>query len=323
MDRIAISIKNRLSLRPPQAVSLNILAELTEKLALKKHTPDPSQEGSILKERLEIVRSLYPICTDFERNFPSICFALATGVGKTRLMGAFVTYLYLAKGIRNFFVLAPNLTIYNKLIEDFSNTTHPKYVFKGIGEFVHNNPVIITGDNYNSVGDLYKEQEIRINVFNISKISSEMRGGKLPRIKRLSEYLGDSYFNYLSNLDDLVLLMDESHHYRADRGLEVINELNPILGLELTATPKVERSGGAIKFKNVVYEYSLAKAIQDGFVKEPAVATRKDFDPSQYSLEDLDRIKLEDGIRIHEDTKVALVIFARDSRGQIVKPFVL
>jgi len=315
MNHIANSIKNRLSLRPPQAESLNILAELVDKLPLVKNNDLPAL--------LEIVKSAYPTCTDFERNFPSICFALATGVGKTRLMGAFVAYLYLEKGIKNFFVLAPNLTIYNKLIEDFSNTTHPKYVFKGIGEFVHNNPAIITGDNYNSIGDLYKEQEIRINVFNISKISSEMRGGKLPRIKRLSEYLGDSYFNYLSNLDDLVLLMDESHHYRADRGMEVINELNPILGLELTATPQVERSGGAIKFKNVVYEYSLAKAIQDGFVKEPAVATRKDFNPSQYSLNDLDRIKLEDGIRIHEDTKVALDIFARDSKMPLVKPFVL
>ena len=315
MNRIANSIKNRLSLRPPQADSLNILAGLMDTLTLQKN-------GDLLGE-LDKVKSAYPSCTDFERNFPSICFALATGVGKTRLMGAFISYLYLSKGIRNFFVLAPNLTIYNKLIEDFSNTTCPKYVFQGIGEFVHNNPVIITGDNYNSIGDLFKEQEIRINVFNISKINSEMRGGKLPRIKRLSEYLGYSYFNYLSNLDDLVLLMDESHHYRADRGMEVINELKPVLGLELTATPQIERSGGAIKFKNVVYEYSLAKAIRDGFVKEPAVATRKDFDPAQYTPEDLDRIKLEDGIRIHEDTKAALDIFARDNRMPLVKPFVL
>ncbi|MCC6543845.1 MAG: DEAD/DEAH box helicase family protein [Nitrospirae bacterium] len=315
MNRIASSIKNRLSLRPPQEGSLNILAGLMDSLALQKNCD--------LSAELEKVRSAYPVCTDFERSFPSICFALATGVGKTRLMGAFIAYLYLAKGFRNFFVLAPNLTIYNKLIVDFSNTTCPKYVFQGIGEFVHNNPVIVTGDNYNSIGDLFREQEIRINVFNISKINSEMRGGKLPRIKRLSEYLGYSYFNYLSGLDDLVLLMDESHHYRADRGMEVINELNPILGLELTATPQVERSGGAVKFKNVVYEYSLAKAIRDGFVKEPAVATRKDFDPGQYSPEDLDRIKLEDGIRIHEDTKVALDIFARDHRMPVVKPFVL
>lgn len=316
MNRTANTIKNRLSLRPPQADSLNILSELSEKFTLKKNAP--------LEEALQIVRSSYPICTDFERNFPSLCFALATGVGKTRLMGSFVAYLFIEKKIKNFFVLAPNLTIYNKLIDDFSNTSSPKYVFRGIGEFVHNQPRIITGDNYDSVSqhELFKSQ-IHINVFNISKINSETRGGKAPRIKRLSEYLGESYFNYLASLEDLVLLMDESHHYRATRGLEVINELKPILGLEVTATPQIEKAGGATKFKNVVYEYSLSKAIKDGFVKEPAVATRRNFDPSKYTLEDLDRIKLEDGIRIHEDTKVALDIYSRDTKTKPVKPFVL
>jgi len=288
------------------------------------NTGGDSGVGSFLQQELGKVKSAYPTCTDFERNFQSICFSLATGAGKIRLMGAFVVYLYLAKGIKNFFILAPNITIYNKLIEDFSNSTSPKYVFQGIGEFVHRQPRIVTGDNYNTIAQTsFFELEVHINVFNISKINAETKGGKLPRIKRLSEYLGDSYSNYLSSLDDLVLLMDESHHYLADRGMQVINELNPILGLELTATPKIELSGGAIKFKNVVYEYSLAKAIQDGFVKEPAAATRKDFDPSQYSADELDRIKLEDGIRIHEDTKVALDIYARDNKVKLVKPFVL
>jgi len=316
MNWIATSIKNRLSLRPPQTESLNILAELADKLELKKNAD--------LKAELEKVNSTYPTCTDFERDFPALCFALATGVGKTRLMGTFITYLYLAKGFKNFFVLSPNLTIYNKLITDLSDTSHPKYVFCGIGEFVHQRPRIITGDNYKDFRQLsFDKSEVNISVFNISKINAETRGGTPPRIKRLSECLGESYFNYLSNLNDLVLLMDESHHYRADRGMQVINELNPILGLELTATPQVERRGGTIKFKNVVYEYSLAKAIKDGFVKEPAVATRKDFDPNHYPVEELDRIKLEDGIRLHEDTKVALDIYSRDAKVQTVKPFVL
>ena len=316
MNRVANQIKNRLSLRPPQADSLDILSILADKLTLKKNVNLPPE--------LAKVNSLYPTCTDFERNFPSMCFALATGVGKTRLMGAFLSYLYLEKGIKNFFVLAPNLTIYSKLIDDFSISSSPKYVFQGIGEFVHSRPRIVTGDNYDELShsELF-QSEVHINVFNISKINSEIRGGKLPRIKRLVEYLGESYFNYLSNLDDLVLLMDESHHYRAERGMDVINELNPILGLELTATPQVERGGSAIKFKNVVYEYSLAKAIRDGFVKEPAVATRKDFNPSQYRPEELDRIKLEDGVRIHEDTKVTLDIYARDNKTARVKPFIL
>src|SRR3989337_4379031 len=114
MNGISESIKNRLSLRQPQADSLNILAELADMLSLKECNDLPTE--------LEKVKGRYPTCTDFERDFPSICFALATGVGKTRLMGAFIAYLHVAKGIRNFFVLAPNLTISNKLIEDFSNT---------------------------------------------------------------------------------------------------------------------------------------------------------------------------------------------------------
>lgn len=99
-----------------------------------------------------------------------------------------------------------------------------------------------------------------------------MRGGKEPRIKRMHEVLGDSYFNYLAELDDLVLLMDESHRYRAERGMQSINELQPLFGLELTATPFVESTRAPIPFKNVVMDYPLARAMEDGFVKEPAAS---------------------------------------------------
>ena len=39
--------------------------------------------------------------------------------------------------------------------------------------------------------------------------------------------------------------MDESHRYRGKAGMRAINELKPILGLELTATPRTEVAGGA------------------------------------------------------------------------------
>ena len=48
--------------------------------------------------RLQAIQSAFPSVTDFERDFPSLCFALATGVGKTRLMGAFIAYLNQAWG---------------------------------------------------------------------------------------------------------------------------------------------------------------------------------------------------------------------------------
>ncbi len=150
-----------------------------------------------------------------------------------------------------------------------------------------------------------------------------MRGGKSPRIKRLSEYIGESYFEFLANLNDLVILMDESHRYRASAGVRAINELKPVLGLELTATPFVENSRGADQFKNVIYDYPLGRAISDGFVKDPAVVTRKDFNPAGMPPEEIEQLKLEDGIRLHESIKAELITYARETDQHIVKPFVL
>ncbi len=316
MNRHVNAIAGRLSLRAPQRRSLEILDRLTE-IA-------PPGQGRDAADVLAVIRSEFPSVTDFERDFPSLCFALATGVGKTRLMGAFISYLHLAHGIHHFFVLAPNLTIYNKLITDFTPNT-PKYVFRGIAEFATDPPSLITGDNYDQrdplSGSLFGR--VRINIFNISKINSEVRGGKAPRIKRLREYIGESYFDYLAGLPDLVLLMDESHRYRASAGVRALNDLKPILGLELTATPFIETAKGAVAFKNVVYDYPLGRAMADGFVKEPAVVTRQDFNPAGMSADEIERLKLEDGVRLHESVKVELETYARERDQPIVKPFLL
>ena len=320
MNRHVNAIAGRLSLRPPQRRSLEILDRITEIV--------PPKKGADPQAALAAIGSEFPTVTDFERDFPSLCFALATGVGKTRLMGAFISYLHLAHGLNNFFVLAPNLTIYNKLITDFTPNTS-KYVFQGIAEFAVEPPEIITGDNYESGFGVRKsllpglDIGIHVNVFNISKINSEVRGGRSPRIKRLSEYIGESYFDYLAGLEDLVLIMDESHRYRASAGIRAINELKPVLGLELTATPFVETSKGAIPFKNVIYDYPLGKAMADGFVKEPAVVTRKNFNPAGMSPEEIEQMKLEDGVRLHESVKVELETYARETETYIVKPFLL
>lgn len=312
------AISNRLSLRQPQRDALDILSRVCDVISLDK--------GADPVLALETIKGLYPTVTDFEREFPSLCFALATGVGKTRLMGAFIAYLTRAEGVRHYFVLAPNLTIYNKLIADFTPNT-PKYVFQGIAEFATNPPEIITGDNYEGgrgvrAGKLF-DDSVHINIFNISKINTEVRGDKAPRIKRLSEYIGESYFEYLSKLDDLVLLMDESHRYRASAGVRAINELRPILGLELTATPQVEKGTKSEPFSNVIYSYPLSEALKDGFVKDPAVATRENFDAKNYTKEGLERLKMEDGIHVHEETKTQLELYARENGTKTVKPFML
>lgn len=271
--------------------------------------------------------------TSFERDFPNVCFALATGVGKTRLMGACIAYLHAAYGIRHFMVLAPNLTIYNKLIADFSEgSASPKlddahhapskYVFKGLAQYATAKPIIVTGDNYESgvgANDGHWIDRIFINIFNISKFNSK-EGRKFHK---LSECIGESYFEYLSGLDNLVLLMDEAHRYRASSAMKMIDELKPRLGIEMTATPQIEKGSTTTVFKNIAYQYVLADAMRDGYVKEPEVATRENFKKERYNEQSLERLKLEDGIRIHNQKKVDLELYAREQSLPLVKPFML
>ena len=84
MNPTVNTIANRLSLRPPQRESLEILARICDILPLEKDAD--------VAAALQAVKTEFPAVRDFERDFPSLCFALATGVGKTRLMGAFIAF---------------------------------------------------------------------------------------------------------------------------------------------------------------------------------------------------------------------------------------
>lgn len=102
MDEVQRIINQTLSLRTPQKESLGILAQILNKIALSKDMPN--------EEALKLIQEVRPSVKDFERAFPCICFAIATGVGKTRLMGAMIAYLHAECKIKNFMVLAPNLS---------------------------------------------------------------------------------------------------------------------------------------------------------------------------------------------------------------------
>lgn len=302
-------ISGVMSLRKPQKKSLEILDSIISSINFSKKANKEMLLGA--------VHSLYPICSNFEREFMSLSFALATGVGKTRLMGAFITYLYTQHNIKNYFVVAPNKTIYEKLKNDLGNQSNPKYVFKSLGCFI-NPPSITSAEEYANKQINMFPSGINIFVFNIDKFNKEN-----SKMKSINEYLGESFFETLSKLEDLVLIMDESHHYRADRGWQSLNELNPLLGLELTATPLVTKNGKQIPFKNVVYEYPLSKAIADGYTRTPFAITRKDIVSFNFGDEELDKMMICDGILCHERIKEKLKIYSQETKKQLVKPFML
>ena len=307
-------ISNIMGLRKPQRRSLKILDSILDEIKLSKNLE--------LNSAKEEIHNQYPIFSDFEHEFMSLTFALATGVGKTKLMGTFITYLYTNKGIKNFFVVAPNLTIYNKLKNDLGNPSpdNKKYVFNGVGCFASETPNIWCDDDYRNrpAHSLTDSNSINIFIFNISKFNSDERN-----IMSINEYLGQSFFDYLKGLDDLVMIMDESHHYRAQSSAKAINELKPILGLELTATPQVQSGNRTVLFKNVVYEYPLSQAIKDGYTRTPYALTRKDLKAYNLTEDELDMTMLNDGINHHENIKAELYKYSVNNNVPYVKPFML
>ena len=283
-------IADRMSLRTPQRESLRLLDTLLTKVRAEESFGRSDDLQSTLRE----VNSIARTCKDFEREFMSLTFALATGVGKTRLAGAFIVYLYCNFGVKNFFVVAPNITIYEKLRRELGDPSNDKYVFKGAGCF-GDYPATYSEDDYKQ--RRLDDKGVNIYVYNIDKFNSE--SAKMRQANEINE----AFIDQLSRLDDLVVIMDESHHYRAAAGAAALNLLKPALGLELTATPLMRVKNRQEQFQNVVYEYALSSAIADGYTRVPYALTRHDIENYNFKDRALERLMLEDGLKWHEKIK--------------------
>lgn len=167
-----------------------------------------------------------------------------------------------------------------------------------------------------------EKNQIQINIFNISKINSEKDKFGTPKIHRFSEYIGQSYFKYLSNLKNLIVFMDEAHHYHAKAGIEAIDNLNPRLGVELTATAMF--SGNKNRpLNNIIYNYSLKEAIKDKFLKIPTIVGQENFKKELYTEDSLEDLKIKDALTIHEHVKFELQIYSKENKKPLIKPLML
>ena len=313
MAGIVQRIKYAMSLRTPQEEALSFLDKISANCDYKKDSKSAIETAA--SENCENHREIH-VAEQF--GFPSFCFAMATGIGKTRLMGACIYYLHKTKGYRHFFVLAPGNTIYEKLRKE-SNPSHPKYIFKGL-EAEMGRPKIYDGENYTSYSARFeqlrfqaeKTSEIQVFIFNIGKIFNSRTDTQF-NFHKFKEELGMSFADVLSGFDDLVICMDEAHRYYAPASMKAINYLKPILGLEFTATPK--------SFNNVIYSYDLARGAVEGYLKTPVVMGRSNL--AGYSDADIEEMKILDGLTLHEHRRAVLRQYCTDNNLEYVKPIVL
>lgn len=313
MSEMVNKIGYAMSLRTPQKEALSYLDAISSHCDYKKDS-----KSDIEATASEYCEKQRKIKVDDKFDFPSFCYAMATGIGKTRLMGACIYYLYKTKGYKHFFILAPGNTIYEKLRKE-SNPAHPKYIFKGL-EAEMGRPKIYDGENYDTYPTrfeqmslvLEKTSEIQIFIFNIGKIFNSKTDTQF-NFHKFKETLGASFADVLAQFDDLVICMDEAHRYYAPASMKAINYLRPILGLEFTATPK--------STTNVIYAYDLARGAVEGYLKTPVVMGRSNM--AGYSDADIEEMKIRDGLTLHEHRKAILKEYCSDHDVPYVKPIVL
>ena len=311
MADIVNKIKYAMSLRTPQEEALSYLDAITSHCDYKKDS-----KGTIEAVATECCEKQRKVHSTFE--FPSFCYAMATGIGKTRLMGASIYYLYKTKGYKHFFILAPGNTIYDKLRKE-TNPNHPKYLFKGL-EAELNRPKVYDGENYDTYPIKYdqmnliveKTSDIQLFIFNIGKIFNSKTDTQF-NFHKFKETLGASFADVLAQFDDLVICMDEAHRYYAPASMKAINYLKPILGLEFTATPK--------STSNIIYAYDVARGAAEGYLKIPVVMGRSN--TAGYSQEDIEEMKIRDGLALHEHRKAVLREYCSENDIDYVKPIVL
>lgn len=206
---------------------------------------------------------------------------LATGVGKTYLMAAFVEYLR-RQGVGNVVIVTPGKTVQAKTVQNFQPGS-PRYI---TGSAVP--AEVVTPQDYsawiarqNGSAQLAYGREVPMLafIFNIQQLiapkseDGDTHGGTQDAMRRKPRRFDENagvLFDYLKGLDDLVVIADESHLYGSSAVAfsAALKELDPAAAIGLTAS--VDK-----KTDHVIFEYPLYRAIQDKYVKAPVLAFRK------------------------------------------------
>lgn len=207
--------------------------------------------------------------------------SIATGVGKTYLMAAFVEYLR-RQGVGNIVIVTPGKTVQSKTIKNFTPGS-PRYI---AGWTVP--PEVVTPQDYSAWStrqngssrlDFGREVPPLTFIFNIQQLISpknadgDTNDGTQDAARRKPRRFDENagvLFDYLRELEDLVVIADESHLYGASAVAfnAALKELDPAATVGLTASANR-------KTDHIIYEYPLYRAIQDKYVKAPVLAFRK------------------------------------------------
>lgn len=240
-------------------------------------------------------------------------FEMATGSGKTLLMGAIIMDLW-HRGYKDFLILTPNTILFDKTIENFTPRA-VKSIFGDGWDLTYN---LVTGNSYRDKTCNYEEdRDVSFYVFNMQKFydkgtSNNQKDGTdtmkgVPYARRpLEDSLwrdksGNHTISFVEFLRERrpVIISDEAHHYQQKKTKEAIFELLPSVVLEFTAT-SIEKGESESFGQDNLYKYPIQRYISEGYGKRIfAVGCGTGNEKITDEVSENDRQKLVWGMLIH------------------------
>jgi type III restriction enzyme len=230
--------------------------------------------------------------------FTRLCSKMATGSGKTIVMAMLIAWQVLNKVTypqdkrfsKNIFVVAPGLTVKNRL----------QVLIPGPNDYYREFSLIPTG-----LEDKLRQGKVLVRNWHKLDWESEERIAKKKTVDKRGALSDEAYVREvledMATAQNIVVINDEAHHaWRRDPkstlkgvakeeleeatkwigGLDRIHRTRGILRcFDLTATPFAptgKRSGEETLFGWIVSDFGLNDAIESGLVKTPRVVVRDD-----------------------------------------------
>ncbi len=260
-----------------------------------------------------------------ENKFARYVFKMATGSGKTKVMSLAIVWSYFnavfhpeTRMPKTFLLIAPNVIVYERLVVDFEDgrifRTDPLIPaeWKSAWQFS-----VITRDDPG-----HPTTEGALFVTNVHRLYEGRGGASADEPPEMAAVLGPVVKGEASGAEELrerivgrgplFVLNDEGHHLHNEelKWRQIIDGLHDELDgglagqLDFTATPK--HTDGKL-FREIVVDYPIAQAVEDGIVKTPVIGEltgAEDYQSADAAVRFRDRINA--GIEKWRDFEEAL-----------------
>ena len=229
-----------------------------------------------------------------EDQWAKYAFKVATGAGKTKIMSLAIVWSYFHSLLepesdmaRHFVIIAPNLTVFERLKEDFSDgrifDTDPLIPTAWRGDWHMNVVLQDAASGVATGGTVYLTNIHRL--YDPSKRrgtrEAELHSWAGPAVSRASALdTGEALRERITSHRRLMLLNDEAHHVwdpdsAWNEAINFLHEQNRkrngtglVAELDFSATPK-DNMGNL--FKHIIVDTPLGEAVDGGIVKTPVI----------------------------------------------------